>query len=296
MRFIIVIILVFLLSFCSGPDDFIKAPGLVDGNVISVRALGSGTLDHFPVSEGSQVDKGATIGELNYDKINNGLAELEIAKREVENNHLIMKNQLKLLQARIDYLKKQEKRFERLKESKSIPGEQLEKISLQRLEAETGMGDLRRKMMGLDIQTERLENKMELLILTKKDMRMAAPVNGVILENYFSEGESVVAGSVIADVLDISSLYVDVFLEEREMTRLTIGSKAEIRIDGLEDKEFFGKVTFFGRKAEFSPKYIVSEKERQSLLYQVRVRPEGDLKYFKLGLPLTVIFDLKSVE
>lgn len=296
MRFYIIIIVAVLLGFCSGSDNVIKAPGLVDGDVISVRALGSGILDHFPVSEGSNVEMGTIIGELNGDKIDNGLAELEIAEREVENNRLMMKNQKKLLLAQIDHLKKQEQRFVRLRKSKSIPGEQLEKISLQRLEAETRLADMKRKIAGLNIQTERLENKKESLLLIKKDMKMTSPVAGVVLEKYFSEGESVVAGSIIADVLDISSLYVDVFLEEREMTKLSIGSKAVIQIDGLEENNFSGSVTFFGRKAEFSPKYIVSEKERQSLLYQVRVRPEGDLKYYKLGLPVTVIFDLFSTE
>ena len=49
-------------------------------------------------------------------------------------------------------------------------------------------------------------------------------------------------------------------------------------------------ISYFGRKAEFSPKYIVSEKERQALLYQVKVRVDRDLEVFKVGMPVTVVF------
>jgi hypothetical protein len=52
----------------------------------------------------------------------------------------------------------------------------------------------------------------------------------------------------------------------------------------------WGTVSYFGRKAEFSPKYIISEKERKSLLYQVKIKVEGNSGIFKIGMPVTVVF------
>ena len=59
-------------------------------------------------------------------------------------------------------------------------------------------------------------------------------------------------------------------------------------VDGIENRVFSGTITQFGQKAEFSPKYIVSEKERQSLLYRVKVGLSDDLEVFKLGMPVTI--------
>jgi HlyD family secretion protein len=81
---------------------------------------------------------------------------------------------------------------------------------------------------------------------------------------------------------------VEAFLEESELARLKLGQSADILVDGLQDRIFSGAIVSFGRKAEFSPKYIVSEKERTSLLYQVKIRPDKDLEVFKLGMPVTV--------
>ena len=60
-------------------------------------------------------------------------------------------------------------------------------------------------------------------------------------------------------------------------------------MDGIERPVFRGRIAAFGRKAEFSPKYIVAEKERQALLYQVKVRIDRDLDVFKIGMPVTSV-------
>jgi HlyD family secretion protein len=119
-----------------------------------------------------------------------------------------------------------------------------------------------------------------------------SPVSqGVIIEKFVSVGETVFPGASIVDILDLASLYVEVFLEEQEISSLKLNQKARIRVDGLGNRELLGTVSYFGRKAEFSPKYIISEKERESLLYQVKIKVEGDTSIFKIGMPVTVIIE-----
>ena len=118
----------------------------------------------------------------------------------------------------------------------------------------------------------------------------AVPAHGVVLERFVSKGETVFPGTPAADILEHSSLYVEIFLEEQEISSLTLNMKARVLVDGLEDQELWGKVSFFGRKAEFSPKYIISEKERKSLLYQVKIAVEDENGVFKVGMPVTVRF------
>ena len=106
-----------------------------------------------------------------------------------------------------------------------------------------------------------------------------------------SSGENLPAGAPIAEILDEKTLRVEVFLELQEVSLLKIGQSAEIVLDGTE-KRIPAKIVLFGQKAEFSPKYIVSEKERQSLLVKVTVCPEGDSSLLKVGAPVTVRFPL----
>ena len=84
---------------------------------------------------------------------------------------------------------------------------------------------------------------------------------------------------------------IETFLEEQEIGRLSLGQKVDILIDGMEGQIFSGTISSFGRKAEFSPKYIISEKERRSLLYRVKISIDvsGSKPVFKLGMPVTIL-------
>ncbi len=279
-----------LLTACGKNEREIRAPGVVDGEIASVKALAAGTLESLLVREGQAVGKGDLVAEINRDKVRNGMEELELAGKEIANSEARFRQKRQLLAANLGYWQKQVQRFERLQRSQSISGEQLEKSRLQLQDARTSLFELERSLDALAIQKERVANQRRALALAERDLLLKSPVSGVVLETFIGRGETVLPGAALADILDLSSLYVDVFIEEKEIAGLTLGQKAVIIVDGLDGRSFSGRIVAFGRKAEFSPKYIIAEKERQALLYQVKVRLEGDLDVFKVGQPVTVVF------
>jgi len=283
--------LIALLFFsCRRSDLEIRAPGVVDGEIASIKAQVAGTLDKLLVQEGQAVGQGDLIAEINRDKVRNGMEELDLSAKDTANSEVRALEKRQLLAANLDYWQKQVQRFERLKQSKSISGDQLEKARLQLKEAQTARFELDRSLEGLQIQKERIANKRRALELAERDMLLRSPVAGIILETFISQGETVFPGVALADILDISSLFVDVFIEEKEIAALRLGQRAQVLVDGLKGRSFSGQISAFGKKAEFSPKYIVSEKERQALLYQVKVRLDRDRDAFKVGMPVTVVF------
>lgn len=282
--------LVFFFS-CQKKDLPIRAPGVVDGEIASVKAMAAGTLDRLLIREGQTVAKGELIAEINRDKIRNGMEELVLGAREIANSEARAREKRQLLTANLGYWQKQVQRFERLKQSQSISGDQLEKSRLQLKDVQTALFDLDRSLEALQIQKERIANKRQALDLAERDLLLRAPASGFVLETFIGQGETVFPGVALADILDLSSLFVDVFIEEKEIAALKLGQRARIIVDGLEERSFSGSISAFGRKAEFSPKYIVAEKERQALLYQVKVRLERDLDVFKIGMPVTVVFN-----
>jgi multidrug resistance efflux pump len=287
-----VLLAVLVLFFsCRKNDLEIRAPGVVDGEIASIKAMAAGTLDRLLVREGQAVNQGELIAEINRDKILNGMGELDLAVREIANSEARAREKRQLLSANLGYWREQVQRFERLKQSQSISGDQLEKSRLQLKDAQTSLFELDRSLEALQIQKERIVNKRQALDLAERDMLLRSPVSGVVLDTFISPGESVFPGVALADILDLTSLFVDVFIEEKEIAALKLGQQAMIIVDGMETRTFSGRISAFGRKAEFSPKYIVAEKERQALLYQVKVRLDRDLDVFKVGMPVTVIFN-----
>lgn len=284
------LLLVLLFYACGKNDREIKVPGVVDGEIASIKALVGGTLDRLLMQEGQAVKKGDLVAEINRDKIRNALQEFALAQKEIANSEIRAREKRQLLNANLAYWRKQVQRFERLQQNQSISGDQLEKARLQLQEMQTALFDLDQSLAALQIQKDKLANKRQALELTEKDMLLRSPVTGVVLETFISQGESVFPGLALADILDLSSLYIDVFVEEKELAALKLNQRAKIIVDGLEERSFSGFIAVFGKKAEFSPKYIVAEKERQALLYQVKVRIDRDLDIFKIGMPVTVVF------
>jgi HlyD family secretion protein len=289
-RTIVLMCLAVLAASCAKPEKAIKAPGAVDGQVITVKTMAGGTLVTWTAGEGAAVAKGELLGEIDPAKLLNSLQDVDIKGLEVVNQEARLKKKIEDVRANADYLRKQVGRMERLTRDKAIAGDQLEKTQLQLKDAETSLFDLEKSLAALSLQKDELANKRASLELALKDLRVVSPVRGIILETFVSQGEMLLPGTALADVLDLASLYVEVFLEEQEVTSLKLNDKVELQVDGMPGKTFSGTISFFGRKAEFSPKYILAEKERKALLYEVRVRLDQDLDVFKVGMPVTVNF------
>jgi multidrug efflux pump subunit AcrA (membrane-fusion protein) len=83
-------------------------------------------------------------------------------------------------------------------------------------------------------------------------MQLRAPTDGVVnlLANFrsagsfgqspppFREGDSVWNGAEIAEIPDLSELYIDLKLDEVERGKLQLGQPVRVRVDAIPDKEF----------------------------------------------------------
>jgi HlyD family secretion protein len=286
---IIVIGLALFMAACGRTSDGIKVPGLVNGDVASVKTLVGGTVDTINFKEGDRVAKGAVFAQLNPDKIATTLAGIAISEKEIANNEERTRQKMAFLKADIDYLGKQVDKFTRLRASQAVSGDQLEKMKLQLLEAQTSFHDLEKNLVSLQNQKASLLNSRQSLELNRQDFSLRAPAEGPVQEIFVQAGETVLPGTNIADILNQASLYIEVFVEETELAGLKLNDPVTILTDSASNRRYTGHIRFFNRKAEFSPKYIVSEKERQALLYQVKISIDSDWDAFKIGMPVTVV-------
>lgn len=290
---IITLLTVLFFSFCVKDNSTeISVPGIIDGDIITVKSQVQGTIDKMNINEGKEVHIGDVLVKINMDKTLNKIKELDIKLKEIDLNSENLKKRLIYVNSNLTYLKKQVKRFIRLKKTNSISGEKLENMEIRYLEVKTSLFEIKNNINAFELQREKIENTRELLNLILKDHIIKSPIdNGVVIEKFVLKGETVFPNTSIIDILDTSSMYIEVFIEEQEITSLKLGMKVKILVDGIKNKNLSGTISYFGRKAEFSPKYIISEKERKSLLYQVKIKIDGNNTIFKIGMPVTVVFN-----
>ncbi len=263
----------------------IKAQGIIDGTIITMKSQVTGSVD-LRVKSGQKVPSGEILASVDSRKTVTQLEALELEKNDLNLTRDSLKTSIRLIERQLEYFKKQDQRFARLVEAESLPREKKENMELQRLQAETQLFDQRQKLSQLDITEQKLavrETQLELLLA---DHELQAPREGCIIDTYAESGEILFPGSPVLDLLVKEELTVDIFIEEKELSKIAVGSKADIIVDG-RSAPFPAVVRTVGREAEFSSKYIISERERESLLYKVTLAVAPD-PALKIGQPVSV--------
>lgn len=128
--------------------------------------------------------------------------------------------------------------------------------------------------------------------VTLEDERLArhdlvAPAKSVVLDVHVKQGEFVGAGTPVVTLGDTTHPYADVFVPEGSLAGIVPGVKADLRVDG-EPESFSGAVETVGRKTEFTPRFLFSERERPNLVVRVRVRVDDPGEKLHAGVPAFV--------
>lgn len=117
--------------------------------------------------------------------------------------------------------------------------------------------------------------------------RLEAPHAGVVLDVHVKPGEVIGPATPIATLGDTAQPYVDVFVPEGELAGIRVGARASLRLDGTS-KTYRGRVEHLADRAEFTPRFVFSERERPNLVFRVRVRIEDSRRELHAGLPAFV--------
>jgi HlyD family secretion protein len=73
-------------------------------------------------------------------------------------------------------------------------------------------------------------------------------------------------------MLDISYVYMDIYLPTEQAGKVKFGADAHIVIDANRNIAIPAKVSFIATQAQFTPKTVETENERDKLMFRVRVR------------------------
>jgi HlyD family secretion protein len=116
-----------------------------------------------------------------------------------------------------------------------------------------------------------------------------APVSGLVVGVDARIGETVPAAAPVLILADIERPRVDVFVSQARVGTLKLGQHVALRVDGVA-KAYGGVIEDIGRRLEFTPRFLFSERERPNLVVRVRVRVENADGYLHAGVPAFVTF------
>jgi HlyD family secretion protein len=122
------------------------------------------------------------------------------------------------------------------------------------------------------------------------DSTLTSPIRGRVLYRLAEPGEVLAAGGKVVTVLELSDVYMTIFLPAEEAGRAVIGSEGRIVLDAAPHLVIPAAVSFVAPRAQFTPKEVETRTEREKLMFRVKVRIDPELlarhaDKVKTGLP-----------
>lgn len=271
------------------PPGFASANGRIEVQRVDIASKLVGRVDEIRVQEGDFVEKDAIIAQLDTSELEAQLdaakaseqrsiasinkAKAEIAIREAEHH---------LSEVELERAVELERRaagtialVDQRKAQHSVAEAQI-------LLARAALEDAKAARAAAAAQVVRIE-------ATLADSTLHTPVSGRVEYKLVQSGEVVAAGGRLATILDLSDVFMTIFLPTRQAGRLALGSEARIVLDADPAYVIPATISFVAAEAQFTPKTVETEDEREKLMYRVKLAINPQLlktyrKYVKAGL------------
>ena len=105
-------------------------------------------------------------------------------------------------------------------------------------------------LQAVEMKKRQLQARLKLVESQINDCRVITPISGVIVEKFVDQGELISTGLPIVSVVDLSNLWIKLYVAEPDLGYIKLGALAEIKIDSYKEKTFSGKIVWISPKAE----------------------------------------------
>jgi HlyD family secretion protein len=140
-------------------------------------------------------------------------------------------------------------------------------------------------LMARRAEIARSQASIALIDSQLSDTVAASPVDGVVLVKSADAGEVLAAGTTVVTVGDIEHPWLRGYVNETDLGRVKLGSRARVTTDSYRGKTYDGRVSFIASEAEFTPKQIQTQQERVKLVYRIKIDIDNPKRELKSNMP-----------
>ena len=215
--------------------EYLQVTGTVqpiDSMVSQVRPLARGRVLRVLAKVGDRVIAGQTLAEMDNMEAGELLALQESANAELQRIRVQLATRVK-----------QAERIKRLVDLEASPQKDLEASQGELLEMQQTIRSQESVVNGISARLRRFgaeEGSLRGPVLTA----LHASFGGVVTKAHIASGDIVDTGSEVFTVADISQVWVQAEVYEKDLGRIRVGQSAFIAVDTYPNHEFEARVTY----------------------------------------------------
>lgn len=287
------------------PSGIASGNGRIEATEIDVATRFPGRLAALSVREGDFVEAGQTVAQMDKESLEAQLREAGAQVRQAESAKatalavVAQRENAKITagavvaqrQNDLAFAEKQLKRTGELVRKGFVSAQQLDAdlsrkqgavaaLSAARssvVEAQAAISAARSQVVEAQSRIEAAVAISERIRADMADISLKAPRTGRVQNRLAEPGEILAAGGKVVTLLDLTDVYMTIFLPGSVAGRLAIGSDARIILDAAPEYVIPAKVSFVAAQAQFTPKTVETASEREKLVFKVRVQIDKEL-------------------
>jgi HlyD family secretion protein len=175
-------------------------------------------------------------------------------------------------QATLDYSKVDFERGVELLKSGNITKQIYDQRQRNYDSAKTGLTSTISQRDQAKAAVKNAEAEVERIQSILADLTLVSPREGRVQYQLARAGEVVAAGAPILTILDLTDVYMTIFLPASVAGQLELGSEARIIVDPRPDVVIPATVSFVAADAQFTPKTVETKDEREKLMFRVKLK------------------------
>jgi HlyD family secretion protein len=271
------------------PAGLARANGRIEAERVSVATKYAGRVAEILAKEGDFVERGAVIARMDTAEL---LAEIAAAKakaRQAVQGVGQAKAQLLMRQAELKLANVELQRAQTLSKRDYIAASTVDQRQAQRDVAAATVTAAQAAIGDAEAAQDAAEASVAQLQAVLNDMTMVAPVSGRVEYKLVQAGEVLSSGAAVVSLLDLTDVYMTIFLPTADAGRVGLGAEGRIVLDAAPDYVVPASVSFVAAEAQFTPKFVETENEREKLMYRIKLKIDPKLlqtyrDYVKAGL------------
>ncbi|MCK6408244.1 HlyD family efflux transporter periplasmic adaptor subunit [Thauera sp.] len=302
------------------PDDgsFVRGNGRIEATEVDVAAKAPGRVDEILVNEGDFVSANDVVARMDVKgleaqlaqaqaEVANAISARETARALVAQRHAdVAMAEAVLVQRRADadVARSTVARSRALLADRATSAQKVEDDAARARSAEAditvaqaqiaaahaGVRAAEAQVQQAEAAIRATEAVAARLQTEIADGELRAPRSGRVQYRVVQPGEVIGGGGKVVSLVDVGDVYMTFFLPEMAAGRVALGSEVRIVLDAAQAFVIPARVSYVASVAQFTPKTVETQSERQKMVFRVKARIDPELlarypEQVKTGLP-----------
>ena len=269
---------------------FYSGNGRLEATEIYISSKLSGRIEKIFVEEGALVKKGDKLVQMQTNtleaekaaalaRIKSGEASLAMAKADVSRK-----------ESSFDGARKEYERQKTLVASQAVAERLYEEAETRYKTTKADLEYAKASVLSAEAKIAEEKAALQSIEADLNDSLLVATYDGRIQYLLAHEGEVLSAGGRALNLINLTDAYMTFFLPTSVAGKVKMGAEVRLVFDANPEKAIPAKVTFIDPVAQFTPKSVETQIEREKMMFRIKAGVDSKLleKYIanvKTGLP-----------